>query len=121
MTTHQAYLQAGGNVLNGCDTTTVFALMAGTMGVIWGGANYMPHESVALYEHVAGGDYEAAMALWSKMIPSLIYIWHGDYIPAVKAACVQMGYDGGTVRQPLRPLSGKEEARLAETLKPLQE
>lgn len=34
LTTHQQYLQAGGRVLNGCDTTTVYALMAGTTGVI---------------------------------------------------------------------------------------
>jgi 4-hydroxy-tetrahydrodipicolinate synthase len=116
LTTHQAYLQAGGKVLNGCDTTTVFALMAGAEGAIWGGANYMPHEAVKLYELTSAGDYEAALALWSRMIPSLIYIWFGDYNPAVKSACRMRGFDGGNVRPPLRPLNTAQERELAETL-----
>ncbi len=120
LTTHQAYLQMGGNVLNGADPTTVFAFMAGAVGTIWGGANYMPREAVQLYDLVKQGDHAGALALWAKMIPSLIYIWHGDYNPAVKAACRIMGYEGGTVRRPIHPLSMHEEARLAETLKPLQ-
>ena len=36
LTVHQQYLQDGCRVLNGCDTTTVFALMAGAHGCIWG-------------------------------------------------------------------------------------
>lgn len=120
LTTHQAFIQTGGNVLNGADPTTVYAFMAGAVGTIWGGANYMPREAVQLYDLVRAGDHAGALALWAKMIPSLIYIWHGDYNSAVKAACRIMGYEGGTVRRPVHPLSAQEEARLAETLKPLQ-
>ena len=121
LTMHQAYLQAGGKVLNGCDTTTVFALMAGAEGAIWGGANYMPHETVKLYELTSVGDHKAALALWSRMIPSLIYIWHGDYIPAVKSACRLRGFDGGGVRRPVRPLTADQEEVLAKTLNALDE
>jgi 4-hydroxy-tetrahydrodipicolinate synthase len=39
LTTHQEFLRARGSVLNGCDTTTIYALMAGARGAIWGGAN----------------------------------------------------------------------------------
>ncbi len=116
LTTHQAFLQTGHKVLNGCDTTTVFALMAGAMGVIWGGANYMPYEAVRLYELVAAKDYAAALELWKRMIPSLIYIWHGDYIPAVKSAARLRGFAGGDVRRPLRPLSAEAEKELATAL-----
>lgn len=119
LTTHQAYLQAGGKVLNGCDTTTVFALMAGATGVIWGGANYMPHEAVKLYQLSSEGSHGAALELWARMIPSLIYIWHGDYIPAVKSACRMRGFDGGSVRKPVRALSAEDEKLLAESLEPL--
>ncbi|RLA12029.1 MAG: dihydrodipicolinate synthase family protein [Gammaproteobacteria bacterium] len=119
LTTHQAYLQAGGKVLNGCDTTTLFALMAGAEGAIWGGANYMPHEAVKLYELTASGDYKSALELWSCMIPSLLYIWNGDYIPAVKSACRMRGFDGGNVRKPVRPLAEAMENELAATLAPL--
>ena len=119
LTTHQAYLQAGGKVLNGCDTTTVFALMAGATGVIWGGANYMPHEAVKLYQLSSEGSHGAALELWARMIPSLIYIWHGDYIPAVKSACRMRGFDGGSVRKPVRALGTEDEKLLAESLEPL--
>ena len=119
LTTHQAYLQVGGNVLNGYDTTTIFALMAGAKGVIWGGANYMPHEAVKLYALTTAGEYSAALELWSRMIPSLIYIWHGDYIPAVKAASRIRGFEGGSTRKPIRPLSPENEKQLLATLAPL--
>ncbi len=119
LTTHQAYIQAGGKVLNGCDTTTIFALMAGATGVIWGGANYMPREAVKLYELHEAGEYSAALELWSRMIPSLIYIWHGDYIPAVKAASRLRGFDGGSTRKPVRPLSAENEKQLRAALAPL--
>ncbi len=116
LSVHQAFLQTGGQVLNGCDTTTVFALMAGAVGAIWGGANYMPREAVRLYELVAAGDYTAALELWVRMIPSLLFIWHGDYNPAVKSACRIRGFDGGGVRRPLRPLTAEAEKELKASL-----
>ena len=119
MTTHQEYLATGHKVLNGCDPNTVFALIAGAEGCIWGGANYMPRESVRLYQLVAAGDHAAAMALWSRMIPSLLYIWRGNYIAKVKAASRLRGYDGGAVRAPLTNLDSEAEHELANYLEPL--
>jgi 4-hydroxy-tetrahydrodipicolinate synthase len=119
ISTHQAYLQTGNKVLNGADPTTVFALMAGATGAIWGATNYMPHESVRLYELVENGDLMAAMALWSTMIPSLLYIWEGNYIAKVKAASRLRGFDAGPVRSPLMPLSQDQEDLLATTLEAL--
>lgn len=116
LTTHQAYLQTGFKVLNGADPTTVFALIAGATGTIWGGANYMPKQCVALYELVSSGDIAGAMSLWNKMIPSLLYIWQGNYIPKVKVACRLRGFDGGSVRAPLQPIGPNEEAELARRL-----
>lgn len=120
MTTHQEYLQTGCKVLNGADPTTVFALMAGATGTIWGGANYMPKECVRLYQLVAAGDFNAAMALWATMIPSLLYIWSGNYIAKVKTACRLRGFEGGSVRRPLTPLSADEEKILATSLQTLK-
>ncbi|MCZ6695833.1 MAG: dihydrodipicolinate synthase family protein [Acidobacteria bacterium] len=119
LTIHQEYLATGYKVLNGCDPNTVFALIAGAQGCIWGGANYMPRESVQLFDLVAKGDIAGAMALWSRMIPSLLYIWRGNYVPKVKAACHQRGFDGGSVRAPLQDLSADEAAVLAACLEPL--
>jgi len=119
LTTHQEYLATGYKVLNGCDTTTVFAFLAGAQGCIWGGANYMPRESVQLFASVAAGDVEGAMALWARMLPSLLCVWRGNYIPKVKAAARLRGFDGGAVRAPLREISADEARQLAEALEPL--
>jgi 4-hydroxy-tetrahydrodipicolinate synthase len=119
LATHQEYLATGYKVLNGCDPNTVFAFIAGAQGCIWGAANYMPRESVQLFDLVAKGDIAGAMALWSRMIPSLLYIWRGNYIPKVKAACRQRGFDGGSVRAPLQNLSADEAGVLAACLEPL--
>ncbi|MEX2487920.1 MAG: hypothetical protein WD356_00160 [Pseudomonadales bacterium] len=40
----------------------------------------MPDESVQLFEQVESGDIASARELWSRMIPSLLYIWRGNYM-----------------------------------------
>ena len=121
MTTHQEYLATGHKVLNGCDPTTVYALLAGAEGCIWGGANYMPRETVQLYQLVSSGDYAGAMTLWSRMLPSLLCIWRGYYIPKVKAAARLRGFDGGAVRAPLQDLAADAEHELARCLETLDQ
>ena len=72
-----------------------------------------------LFDKVESGDFAGAMELWGRMIPSLLFIWRGNYIPKVKAACRQRGFDGGSVRAPLQNLSSDEERTLASCLEPL--
>jgi 4-hydroxy-tetrahydrodipicolinate synthase len=115
----QEYLATGYKVLNGCDPNTVFSFIAGAQGCIWGGANYMPRESVRLFELVTSGDITGAMELWSRMIPSLLYIWRGNYVAKVKAASRLRGFDGGGVRAPLQNLSANEMHELMACLEPL--
>ena len=119
MTTHQFYLQSGTKVLNGCDTTTVYALMAGAHGCIWGGANYMPHETVKLYGLVKSGDLAGALDLWQKMLPSLLHIWTHDYMQCVLSASEARGYGLGNVRRPLIPLTEAAKKEMLDTLRPL--
>lgn len=116
---HQGFIATGNKVLNGCDPTTVFAIIAGAQRCIWGCANYMPHESVQLFEKVAGGDIAGAMEIWSRMLPSVLYIWSGNYIPRIKAACRIRGFDGGGVRAPLQGISSEEVSMLETCLEPL--
>ncbi|TIL38362.1 MAG: dihydrodipicolinate synthase family protein [Mesorhizobium sp.] len=118
-TVHQEYLQTSGTVLNGCDTTTLYALMAGARGVIWGGANYMPSEAVELYRLVDRKEYEQALTLWRRMLPSLLFIWRSPYTPSVLRAAQLRGYGTGNVRSPLRKLSADQEAELRRSLEPL--
>lgn len=121
LTTHQEYLATGYPVLNGCDPTTLYALIAGARGCIWGGANYMPRESVRLYKTIKSGDMTAAMSQWQRMLPSLLCIWRGNYIPKVKAASRMRGFDGGSVRAPLQNLTAAGERELAACLEPLEQ
>ncbi len=79
----------------------------------------MPHDAVKPYQLSSEGSHKAALELWARMIPSLIYIWHGDYIPAVKSACRMRGFDGGSLRKPVRALSTEDEKLLAKSLEPL--
>lgn len=118
-TVHQAFLLAGGKVLNGCDTTTVYALMAGAHGAIWGGANYMPHEAVRLYDLVKSGDHAEALRLWARMLPSLLYTWQNRYMPAVLFASKLRGFGTGNVRRPLSQLNASEQDKLRVALSPL--
>lgn len=120
LTTHQEYLRVTQGVLNGADTTTVYALMAGTKGVIWGGANYMPHEAVKLYELVTEKKYSEALALWQRMLPSLLVIWRTKYTPSVLRASQLRGYGTGKVRRPLQKLNDQEDKELQRALEPLK-
>jgi len=115
----QVLLATGGKILNGADPTTPYALMAGCKGAIWGCANFFPREAVQLYNLVNAKKYDEATALWARMFPSVAYCWFNDYMPAVKAACRQMGFDGGSVRAPVCEIGPDEEAKLAAALAPL--
>ncbi|MBS3650198.1 dihydrodipicolinate synthase family protein [Pseudaminobacter sp. 19-2017] len=118
-TLHQEYLQATPGVLNGCDTTTLYALMAGCRGVIWGGANYMPREAVELYDLVTAQRYSEAQVLWQMMLPSLLFIWRTHYSPSVIRAAQLRGLGTGNVRKPLSKLSAEQDKALQQSLRPL--
>ncbi|MFT5608862.1 MAG: 4-hydroxy-tetrahydrodipicolinate synthase, partial [Parvicella sp.] len=110
---HQAYIQSGKvSVLNGADPVAIYAFMAGAVGAIWGCANYMPRECVRLWALCAAKDYEQALVLWQKMLPSIIWMWSNEYISAIKNAVRIRGYEGGAVRKPLRPISNEDEQAL---------
>ncbi|MHA6345665.1 dihydrodipicolinate synthase family protein [Roseivivax sp. CAU 1761] len=116
---HQSYIQGKCKVLNGADPTTVYAMMAGAVGTVWGGANYMPREAVELYDLVTAGRYAEALELWQKMLPSLLYAWSNSYLHCVLAAAQSRGFGTGHVRAPLRPISDAIRAEMLATLAPL--
>lgn len=117
----QALIHTGGRVLNGADPNTVFSLLAGCPGVIWGGANIFPVEAAKLFELVSTGSHAEALEMWKLMFPVLNYCWENDYIPAVKAAAGLMGYEGGAVRAPVCPVGKETIADLEALLDPFRE
>ncbi|RQR41268.1 MULTISPECIES: dihydrodipicolinate synthase family protein [unclassified Burkholderia] len=119
LVTHQEYLQTNVNVLNGADPIAPYAFMAGAVGTIWGAANFMPKEAVALYNLVQEQKITEALQLWKKMLPSILYVWRNNYLPSVVHAAHLRGFGTGNVRRPLRKLNAEEEKALKEALAPL--
>jgi len=108
----QELLKTGGKIFNGGDPITYQALVAGCVGCVWGSVNFLPHEAVALYRMVQSGDLTEGAELWQKVIDSQLFVWSHVYNAAVKAAANRRGFDVGSCRSPVLPLSGRESAEL---------
>ena len=115
----QQLIAVGGNVLNGADPYAPYSLMAGCAGMIWGAANFMPHECARLYDLIAAGEHAKALDLWGTMKAICIWLWGNphdvDYLTGVKAAARLTGRDMGGARKPLPPVPGaaRHDIRLA--------
>lgn len=115
----QQLIEVGGGVLCGIDALAPYSLMAGCCGMIWGAANFMPHECARLYDLLAEGNHSEALELWQTMLA--ISLWFGanpqgvDYLTGVKAAARLTGRDMGPCRRPLPPVPGpaRQAMRLA--------
>jgi 4-hydroxy-tetrahydrodipicolinate synthase len=117
----QSLTAAGPGVLGGCDPVAPFALAAGAQGWIWGAANVMPHECVALYNLFTAGQHDAAFELWrTKMFPFNSYVWENphdaEYITTVKTAASMRFGDLGPVREPQLPLGDEVVDAIAATI-----
>ncbi len=121
LTTQKMLIAGGGNVINGGDPIAFYALLSGVKGLIWGGAGIAPRACVRLHRQVAAGDIAGAMETWERLFPIMAYIWFNDYVPAVYAACAEMGYPGGVPRAPLRVFPEDRLADLRQALQPLAE
>lgn len=115
----QKLIGIGGKVLNGADPYAPYSLMAGCAGMIWGAANIMPHECARLYDLIAAGNLNEAMALWDSMKSICFWLWGNahdvDYLTGVKAAVRLNGRDMGGARKPLPPVpsAARHELRMA--------
>ncbi len=115
----QELVATGGKVLSGADPLAPFAIMAGCVGLIWGAANVMPRETVALYDLLTSGRHVEALALWAKMAPANLRFWAGVYNLEIKAAANLRGYALGPLREPGMPPTEDEIAALTKVLAPL--
>jgi len=112
----QKLVATGGKVLSGADPLAPYGLMAGAAGWIWGAANAMPRETVALYDHLTAGRFAEALELWARMAPANHFFWDHVYNAAVKQATNDMGYPVGPCRKPALPLSADDRAELKSVL-----
>jgi len=120
----QKLIAVDDGVLGGADPVAPFAAMAGASGWIWGSANVMPHECVALWNHISEGRYAEALKLWrEKMLPFNCFAWENghaaEYITVVKTAASMRFGDLGPSRLPQLPLGDEAHHALTATLTPL--
>jgi len=115
---HQDYIRNASGTLNGNDPVTLYSFIAGAKGAIWGAANYMPEETVKLYQLTSAGEYAKALELWQRMLPSLLFVCagYGHYLSAVLRASQLRGFGNGNVRKPLRALGSEYDQALRESL-----
>lgn len=107
-------------VFNGWDTLSLFGLVAGTAGCVWGAANVIPRECVALYELVARKrDLAGARDLWARMLPVNAFFEREGYVGAVKAGAALAGRQVGDPRPPIGRLSEAKGEELRRLLRPL--
>ena len=105
----QKLTEQGGHVLCGIDSLAPWSLMQGCCGMIWGAANFMPHECAKLYDLISQTQYAEALELWESM--KSICLWFGgndhevDYLTGIKAAARLSGRELGPCRRPLPPVS----------------
>ena len=106
----QKLIAIGGHILNGADPYAPYSLMAGCAGMIWGAANFMPHECARLYDLIAAGKLTESLELWNSMKSICLWLWGNahdvDYLTGVKAAARLTGRDMGGARRPLPPVPG---------------
>jgi 4-hydroxy-tetrahydrodipicolinate synthase len=115
-------------VFCGCDTLALESFVVGAVGWVGGVVNVLPRAHVRLYEltvqRADKADYAYARAreYFYQMLPVLELIEQsGKYTQLVKAACGLVGHPVGPPRQPLRPATARERARLLEALGRLDE
>jgi 4-hydroxy-tetrahydrodipicolinate synthase len=107
-------------VFNGWDTLSFLGLAAGTAGCVWGAANVMPRECVALYDLITQKkDLNGARDLWGRMFPANLFFEREGYVAAVKAGATLAGWPTGNPRSPIKALGPAKVQELRELLRPL--
>ena len=105
-------------LLCGMDDQALEFFAWGARGWVCAGGNCLPREHIALYRAVSlENNVSLGRQIMSAMMPFLqILEQGGKLIQAVKHACKLKGLPSGTVRQPLQPLSQKEENQIESVL-----
>ena len=116
-----------GELVNAVDKD--FDVLVGAAGVLFAGlclgctggvlalANVAPRESVAIFDSVKRGDFEAARELQLKMIPVNKAVTATYGVSGLKAALDMLGYFGGDPRLPLLSATEEEKETIKEILK----
>ena len=103
-------------VMTGHGGALYAALAAGAPGAILAVACVAPELCVAVYEAFRAGEHERALTLQRRLAPLAAAVTTRFGIGGLKAALELLGYEGGTVRAPLRPPDEDARRELARLL-----
>lgn len=106
------------------DDMTVFggimgfeSFVEGAEGWVAVGSNVMPAEFAELFTlTVDAKDYDAARALYRKILPVIRFVGGHYYVSATKAALELIGRDVGQPREPRLPITPAERVAISQTL-----
>ena len=93
------------------------AFAIGARGATVALANIMPEECCRVFELFAKGKMDEAKDQQLRLLEINHTVTRGWGIPALKAAMDMLGYRGGELRRPLRPLPEEQKTTLSEILK----
>jgi 4-hydroxy-tetrahydrodipicolinate synthase len=108
-------------ILVGGDDWALEGFCAGATGWVTGVADVAPRECVALYEHCAAGELDAAREVYQRLLPLARFDMTPKLVQYFKAAQDEAGLAGGPCREPRLPLTGGEREELLAALAVLRE
>ena len=97
---------------NGSNPLALEALIAGATGWCTAAPNLIPRLTIELYEASQAGEAHRARELFYRQLPLLQFILQGGLPTTVKAGLRLLGFEAGTPRRPLQPLSVNAEVEL---------
>jgi 4-hydroxy-2-oxoglutarate aldolase len=103
-------------VLTGWAPVAYPALVSGASGAILAVANVLPDECLLMYEHTRAGRHAEALEIQRRITPLAQLVTSGHGVAGLKAALEMVGYAGGPVRAPLRPLAASAREEIAHAL-----
>ena len=111
----------GLEVLVGGDDWALEGFCAGATGWVTGVADVAPRECVALYEHCAAGELDAAREVYMRLLPLARFDMTPKLVQYFKVAQDEVGLAGGPTREPRLPLTAGERDALMAALAVLRQ
>lgn len=108
-------------VYSGADEMAVSGLINEADGIIGSFYSMLPDLYVKLYTHIKNNEIEQAQRLQKIAVDIIEASLKYDYYAVIKTAMKWMGYDGGIVRAPFKPLTIEEENELKNTFIQIRE
>jgi 4-hydroxy-2-oxoglutarate aldolase len=92
------------------------SLMMGAGGGILAVADIAPSEAAGIYKAVQAGQYQKAKELQFRILTPNQKIVGGMGVPGIKCAIDLLGYKGGELRSPLKPVSEEQRKMIRKIL-----